>query len=65
MSQDPKSVRSTASRMGVITVLGAAIGTAVGSAMGNVAAGVAAGAGLGVVIGAILEYVRRRQPPRR
>ncbi len=62
MSQNSNSVRSRASRMGVITVLGAAIGTAVGAAAGNVAAGVAVGAGLGVAIGAFLDYRQRRKP---
>jgi uncharacterized membrane protein len=64
MSQDPKSPRAIASKMGVITVLGAGIGTAVGAAIGNVAVGLAVGAALGVIIGAVMEYARRRQPPR-
>ncbi|HZQ06361.1 MAG TPA: hypothetical protein VFD70_07250 [Anaerolineae bacterium] len=61
MSRNTKSVTKAASRMGVITVLGAGIGTAVGAAMGNVSAGVAVGAGLGLVAGAAWELVQRRK----
>lgn len=62
MSRNSNSIRTTASKMGVITVLGAAIGTAVGAAIGNVAAGVAAGAVLGAAGGAFFEFVVRRKP---
>lgn len=65
MSRNQKSLRATASKMGVITVLGAGIGTAVGSAIGNVSLGVGAGAILGVALGALFEFIRRREPPRR
>lgn len=61
MARDPNSIRTTAGKMGVITVLGAAIGTAVGSAMGNVATGVAVGAALGAAGGAFFEFVIRRK----
>jgi hypothetical protein len=65
MSRDLKSIRATASKMGVITVLGAGVGTAVGSAMGNVPAGVAIGAALGIGVGALYEFlVRRKRAPR-
>jgi len=61
MSRDPNSVRATASKMGVITVLGAGIGTAVGAAMGNLSAGVAIGAAMGVAGGALFEFFSRRK----
>lgn len=61
MSRNPNSVRAVASKMGVITALGAGIGTAVGAAMGNLAAGVAIGAGLGVACGALFEFLARRK----
>lgn len=61
MSRDSNSLRATASKMGVITVLGAGIGTAVGAAMGNLAAGVAIGAALGVAGGAVFELLARRK----
>lgn len=61
MSRNSNSIRATASKMGVITVLGAGIGTAVGAVMNNVAAGVAIGAALGVAGGALFEFLSRRK----
>lgn len=61
MGRDSKALTESASKMGVITVLGASIGTAVGAAIGNVAAGVAVGAALGAVAGAVIEFSRRRR----
>lgn len=61
MSQNPKSFRARASRMGAITVLGAGIGTAIGAALNQVAAGVAVGAALGVAAGAFSEFLARRK----
>ncbi len=64
MSHDPNSIRATASKLGVITALGASVGTAVGAAMGNVAVGVAIGAGLGIALGGLLELFARRKRAR-
>lgn len=64
MSQNSNSFRAKASKMGVITVLGAGIGTAVGAAVGNVAAGLAVGAALGVASGAVIEILSRRKRSR-
>ncbi len=61
MSRDPNSLRAAASKMGVITALGAGIGTAVGAAMNNVAAGVAIGAALGAAGGALFEFLQWRK----
>lgn len=61
MSRNLNRVRSRVNRMGVITVLGAAIGTAIGAAMGNVPAGVGVGAALGVAGGALFEFLQRRK----
>lgn len=61
MSRNLNSIRSMASKMGVITVLGAGVGTAIGAALGNIAAGVAVGAGVGVAGGALFELMRRRK----
>ena len=61
MSRNSDSVRKTASKLGLTTVLGAGIGTAIGAAVGNVAAGVAVGAALGVAGGALLEFMQRRK----
>ena len=43
MSRNSDSLKATAGKMGLMTVLGAGIGTAIGAAVGNVAAGVAVG----------------------
>jgi hypothetical protein len=64
MSRNLNSIRATASKMGVITVLGAGIGTAIGAAIGNVAAGVAVGAAVGVAGGALFEFMQRRKRAR-
>lgn len=61
MSRNLNSIKTTASKMGVITVLGASIGTAVGAALGHVAAGVAVGAALGAAGGAFFEFFARRK----
>ena len=61
MSRDSNSVRATASKIGLTTVLGAGIGTAVGAAIGNVPAGVAVGAALGVAGGVLMEFMQRRK----
>ena len=61
MSRNPNSIRTTANKMGVITVLGAGIGTAIGAAMGNVVGGVAVGTALGVAGGALFEFLSRRK----
>ncbi len=56
MARKPESLKATAGKMGLLTVLGAGIGTAVGAAIGNVTVGVAAGAALGLVGGAVYEF---------
>lgn len=60
MQRNSNSIRTVASKLGVITALGAGIGTAVGAAIGNLPVGVAVGAALGVVGGALFEVMRRR-----
>ncbi len=61
MSRNSNSPRAMVSKMGIVTVLGAAIGTAIGAAMGNVPAGVGVGAALGVAGGALFEFLQRRK----
>lgn len=61
MSRPSNSIRTTISKMGVITALGAGVGTAVGAAIGNLPLGVAVGAVLGVAGGAVSELLQRRK----
>ncbi len=64
MSREVKSASAVASRLGLMTVLGAGVGTAIGAVVGNMTLGIGVGAVLGFVVGAVLEILRRRKRAR-